>query len=671
MNNQLLRRSLILLVVLLGMTWPTFAQFRVIGYLPTWQGEVADLQLTKLTNVNYAFLIPNSNGTLQAIDNPGKMASLVAAAHAAGVKVQISVGGGGGGDGFHGIVASAANRQAFVNNMVNYCNTNHLDGVDIDWEYPNDGTEAENFVTMMQLLYSAMHSQGKLCSIAVIGDFGEMFHSGIFPVVDYVGVMAYDDNNFQHSTYDLAVRCMNYWLGRGVPKSKCVLGVPFYAQPNSVPYKTLLAQGADPFADVFNGEGYNGITTMKNKTTLAMNVGSGIMMWELSNDVKTQYSLVTAIDQVVKGGTTPPPPTQAPVGKTIRLKGFNGRYVGVKGTANALFCTDSIVGSADSFAVVDAGNGLIELRHNGFFVTSNNGNADSSMTCNRPAAQAWEQFSWIVNADGTISLQGSNGSYVSSENGTKAMTCNRPTAQGWEDFTVTILQDSTAIPVGKTIWLQGNNGEYVSSKNGVGPMFCNATAVQGWNQFLVGDAGNGKVTLQNMSKYVTSNNGDSAMTCNRPAADDWEVFTWINNADGTISLQGNNGRYVSSNNGDSAMTCNRVLAQGWEEFHFGIVGGAAGVAAKAVSSSAAEFSAGEGLYPNPVKAGQALTVSLSQFAAGAPVLVSVVDASGRTVRTQQATTGVFTLSTAGLIRGIYFVKITSGAKTIVKTISVQ
>ena len=682
MNNQFVKRSGMLLALLLGLTWPTFAQFRVIGYLPTWQGEVADIQLTKLTNVNYAFLIPNSNGTLQGIDNPGKMASLVAAAHAVGVKVQISVGGGGGGDGFHGIVASAANRQTFVNNMVNYCNANHLDGVDIDWEYPNDGAEAENFVTMMQLLYSAMHAQGKLCSIAVIGDFGEMFHNGLFPVVDYVGVMAYDDNNFQHSTYDLAVRCMNYWLGRGVPKAKCVLGVPFYAQPNSVPYKTLLSQGADPFADVFNGEGYNGITTMKKKTTLAMNVGSGIMMWELSNDVKTQFSLVTAIDQVVKGGTTPPPPTQAPVGKKIQLKGFNGSYVGVSGANNTLFCTDPIAGAADSFTVVDAGNGLIELRHNGLFVTSNNGNADSSMTCNRAGAQAWEQFSWVVNADGTISLQGSNGSYVSSENGTRAMNCNRPTAQGWEDFTVAIINDSTTIPpsstipIGKTIWFQGNNGQYVSSKNGVGPMFCNAAAVAGWNQFLIGDAGNGKVTLSNLGKFVTSNNGDSAMTCNRPVADEWETFTWIGNADGTISLEGSNGRYVTSNNGDSAMTCRRTTIQGWEEFHFGIVGGTASADIQPATAAANKFTdvtATTGLYPNPIKGGQTLTVSLKQFDPNAPVFVTIVDLAGKTVAAPAVKSpgNVFTIATSGLGKGIYLVKIFNGKNSTTQKVIIQ
>ncbi|MBS1662877.1 MAG: T9SS type A sorting domain-containing protein [Bacteroidetes bacterium] len=542
MNIQFLKRSLMLLLILLGLSWQSFSQFRVIGYLPSWAGNVSDIQFSKLTHVNYAFLIPNSDGSVQTIDNATKMQSLVSAAHAAGVKVEVSVGGWGGGDGFHGIVASAANRTNFVNTMLSYCSRYGLDGVDIDWEYPGGGTEANNFVTLMQQLSTALHGQGKILSAAVIAYDGSSILSGVFAAVDYMGIMAYDENNFQHSTYDLAVQSMNYWLGRGLPKAKAVLGVPFYAQPNSVGYNTLLAQGADPYADVFNGEGYNGITTIQKKTTLAMNQGGGIMAWDLSTDAKGTYSLVTAIDQIVKGGTTPPP--------------------------------------------------------------------------------------------------------------------------------------STTAPIGKTIWLQGNTGQYVSSKNGVGPMYCNAAAVQGWNQFLVGDAGNGRITLQNLGRYVTSNNGDSAMACNRAVADDWEEFTWIANADGTISLKGNNGLFVSSNNGTSPMACDRPAAQGWEDFHFGIVTGTAGAAANAVSgagNSFADLTPEAGVYPNPVKAGQLVTVNLKRVDGTSPILVSIADLSGKIVAVQsiKQTTGVFTLATGGLNKGVYLVKIVNGRNVTTQKVLIQ
>ena len=124
----------------------------------------------------------------------------------------------------------------------------------------------------------------------------------------------------------------------------------------------------------------------------------------------------------------------------------------------------------------------------------------------------------------------------------------------------------SAIPVGQTITLKGSNGLYVSGENGTTAMNCNRTTAQAWEQFLVVDAGNGKVALQSMSKYVSSENGTQAITCNRTSFGGWEEFNWINNPDGTISLLGNNGLYVSSENGTQAMTCNRATAGAWESF---------------------------------------------------------------------------------------------------------
>jgi glucosylceramidase len=121
-------------------------------------------------------------------------------------------------------------------------------------------------------------------------------------------------------------------------------------------------------------------------------------------------------------------------------------------------------------------------------------------------------------------------------------------------------------PIGQTITLKGSNGLYVSGEDGTKAMNCNRTTAQAWEQFLVVDAGNGKVALQSMGQYVSSENGVNPITCNRPSFSDWEEFTWINNADGTISLQGNNGKFVSSENGTQPMTCNRATAQAWEEF---------------------------------------------------------------------------------------------------------
>ncbi|HXO77311.1 MAG TPA: glycoside hydrolase family 30 beta sandwich domain-containing protein, partial [Puia sp.] len=121
-------------------------------------------------------------------------------------------------------------------------------------------------------------------------------------------------------------------------------------------------------------------------------------------------------------------------------------------------------------------------------------------------------------------------------------------------------------PIGQTITLKGFNNLYVSGENGTTAMTCTRTTPGTWEQFLVVDAGGGKVALQSMGKYVSSENGTMPITCNRATFSAWESFTWGVNADGTITLQGNNGKFVSSENGTQAMTCNRATASGWESF---------------------------------------------------------------------------------------------------------
>gem|GEM_PF-256099 len=521
------------------------SDFKVVGYMPSWSGSVNTVQYSKLTHINYAFLLPTATGDLQSIENPSKLQSLVSTAHANGVKVLISVGGWNDGDdsGFESLAANSAYRNNFVNNMISFVNQYGLDGVDIDWEYPDNGASANNYVTLMQQLSTAMHSRGKMLTAAVIGANGGSISSSVFPLVDYLMLMAYDQNNFQHSTYNYATQSLSYWRGRGLPAEKAILGVPFYGRPTWESYAQLVARGANPYADVFDNVGYNGITTIRNKTHLAFDQGGGIMIWELSQDATGANSLLSAIHEVVleRGGSHPPPPGDAPIGQTI--------------------------------------------------------------------------------------------------------------------------------------WLQGNNGQYASSKNGEGPMWCNATQVQGWNQFLVVDAGGGKIALSNLGKYVSSENGEQPITCNRDLVQDWEKFDWIVNANGTISLRGNNGLYVSSENGVAAMTCNRAAIQGWEQFNYGIVGAAARttLAAAAVPEKKADNPATGAMivYPNPLVQGGTFTLKLDKFDAGAPVQVVIVDINKRVVACHKANAAVLTIPTAGLGSGFYIVTATNGRHTYTKKIVIQ
>jgi chitinase len=288
------------------------AQFKVIGYMPSWAGDINTVQYSKLTHINYAFILPTSTGGIQGNDNPGKLSSLVTKAHQNGVKVMISVGGWNDGNdsGFEQFAANSTYRTNFVNNMINFVNQYGLDGVDIDWEYPDGGASANNYVALMTQLSTEMHNRGKLLTAAVVGENGGSILNAVFNVVDFLNLMAYDYNNYDHSTYTYAQNSMNYWRGRGLPKEKCVLGVPFYGRPSWETFAQLVARGANPYADTYNGVGYNGITTIKNKTNLAFDQGNGVMIWELSGDASGGNSLLSAIHEVVlnRGGGGNPNP---------------------------------------------------------------------------------------------------------------------------------------------------------------------------------------------------------------------------------------------------------------------------------------------------------------------------------------------------------------------------
>ncbi|WP_329103472.1 glycosyl hydrolase family 18 protein [Micromonospora sp. NBC_01699] len=313
--------------------------FKSVGYMPSWAGNVANIQYNKLTHINYSFVLPNSNGSLQAVDQPGKLQQLVSLGHANNVKVLIAVGGWNDGNdsAFEALAANSGTRTTFVNNMVNFVNQYNLDGVDIDWEYPDPGASANNYTLLMQQLSTAMHSRGKLLTAAVVSGGGTAngIQPAVFGYVDFLNIMLYDGGE-PHANYDWSISNAQGWKNRGLPASKTVLGVPFYSRPGYLTYSQLVAiDPANANRDCTTANGaqqcYNGVPTVKRKTQWALANAGGMMNWELSQDTNTSTSLVSAIYDTVMGGTTPPP-----AGRTGQITGLAGKCVDIAaaGTAN-------------------------------------------------------------------------------------------------------------------------------------------------------------------------------------------------------------------------------------------------------------------------------------------------------------------------------------------------
>jgi len=292
-------------------------EFMVIGYLPGRSIDTATIQFDKLTHINFSFAIPAKNGGgLDAIRNWDKLIGLVKKAHKNNVKVFLSVGGWSVGDApgddsrFHRLAASQEERNFFVTNLMEVVRRFDLDGVDMDWEYPDiENRSAEDNVLLMKQLGDSLHAKNKKLTAAVVhyGNQGEGTKKEIFAIVDWLNLMTYDDDKGQyipHSPYSLVEKSYNYWVKqRGLPPEKAVLGLPFYGKPRGklTHYKDLVKAGADPNGDFYDSVYYNGINTIKAKTEFALKQKmAGVMIWEISQDTNDQNSLLKAINDTAK-----------------------------------------------------------------------------------------------------------------------------------------------------------------------------------------------------------------------------------------------------------------------------------------------------------------------------------------------------------------------------------
>lgn len=290
--------------------------FPIIGYWASWNGSPDSLQYDKLTHINYSFATPKADGRV-FLQNPASLKQMVALAHAKNVKACLAIGGwdlgdGGGNDtAFEQLAASRTSRETFIATVMQMVKEYNLDGVDMDWEYPDAGDgivgeSARYFDTLMTALGKELHQQKKILSAAVVsgGKTGDGILPSVFNVVDFINIMAYDAQTPPHSSLDVAKQALQYWLAKGLPKEKAILGVPFYGKPSkngNGSYKSLVEQDKTaPTKDEVNGCFYNGIPTMKAKTKLAIEQGGGIMIWEVGHDTHDSTSLLRAINEVSK-----------------------------------------------------------------------------------------------------------------------------------------------------------------------------------------------------------------------------------------------------------------------------------------------------------------------------------------------------------------------------------
>lgn len=316
------------------------AETKVIGYIASFTDMKATIDktdLSKLTHINLAFTNPDAQGKL--IDNgvmtcmPGMQGGnvsvadvryVVGKAQAAGVKVLASVAGGviPSCSGNWEILLQPVNRQSVVDNLIALMEELGLDGIDVDIEgvLLTNIDNAGNYTPFIQALSAQLIARQKLLTCATASYVGGMIPVSSIPYFDFVNIMAYDaigpswgPAGAQHSPYSMAVEHVNLWKNRGLTKEKLVLGVPFYGYgfgtyKSDYTYAGILAEfGADAATKDVIGSAcagcnyitYNGAATIKAKTQLGLDQGSGIMIWELSQDAAGANSLLNIIDDEI------------------------------------------------------------------------------------------------------------------------------------------------------------------------------------------------------------------------------------------------------------------------------------------------------------------------------------------------------------------------------------
>ncbi|MFP4242597.1 MAG: glycosyl hydrolase family 18 protein [Chitinispirillaceae bacterium] len=253
----------------------------VVGYFINWgiYGDrpytAQDVPYDKLTHIQYAFFLPETDGTIVSSDEDAdeqillgdkiwwpeethdSTTSLVHLAHQNNVKVLASVGGWTGSENFPAMAGSAQTRSRFCSSARALIEQYNFDGIDIDWEYPgftdHNGTpqDAQNFVLLLDELrdtLDAMPGERKMITLAISGGshHGQNFLIEEFQEdVDYISIMTYDytgawgegDSWHNSPLYDYGSsdnwsvdRAMEYYISRGVPASKFNIGMAFYGR---------------------------------------------------------------------------------------------------------------------------------------------------------------------------------------------------------------------------------------------------------------------------------------------------------------------------------------------------------------------------------------------------------------------------------------------------------
>lgn len=322
---------------------------RVVGYYPQWiqnSFQPNEIDLTVVSHVIHAFAWPDEQGNVLSYANMMNEGINITI-HEGGGLILLALGGWGNSWGFSTVTASPVLRETFISNLVTVCELYDYDGIDIDWEFPQNNIEKANlsiFAEELRTVFNENHPDW-IISIAVpisnwtgqYFDFDELEES-----VDFFNAMTYDIHGSwsSHTGHNAPLypsppndpdgsvhTGINYLINtRGVSPDMINLGIPFYGKQYNAtdinqPFtgtvldkryyevQGLIETGWNYVWDndgqvpyTYNNEQTKVITfddslavSIKSEYAIANNLG-GLMIWALGYDkVDLEQELIEAI----------------------------------------------------------------------------------------------------------------------------------------------------------------------------------------------------------------------------------------------------------------------------------------------------------------------------------------------------------------------------------------
>lgn len=311
-----------------------------MGYYASWTRAVFDhtkVAYGYLTHIAHAFAWPDPSGNL-VVPPDYLYPALNDAAHMNGVKMIVSLGGWGNCEGFPGMSSTAANRTRFIGQVVDFCEANGYDGVDLDWEFVSNDEEKANFVLFVEALGAALKARAPALLLTMAAPSGNYYGRWIdferlADDFDFVGFMTYDYHGdwSDHSGHNAPLYAWGgdacgsvndtflYARSRQVPLAKLLVGVPFFGRSFSCggmgqpftttqgwSYADVMALPSTEWVRVWDGEAqvpymrrldgtmvisYDDMSSVSLKGQYVKDKASaGVIVWELSQDYRSGNS---------------------------------------------------------------------------------------------------------------------------------------------------------------------------------------------------------------------------------------------------------------------------------------------------------------------------------------------------------------------------------------------